>query len=246
MNETAVKHRDNFGHRYKGINVHSAPGLHELVHTLAGEFFDLNQPIVELGAGSGALSLRLMESGFEVVPLDLDGNDWRPPIKLIECDLNDEGWWKNCPDIQFQQIIAVEVIEHLENPTKFFRDMSKLLIDDGTLIITTPNVVSFHSIYATWKRGVFSCFSPADFFESGHISILPWWLLRVLANRHSFRVIRCLGACDIEEKNSLRHFFVKLITRIRRFFFKPYDFEFPEGLSTVLVLKKGHIPRTKS
>lgn len=239
MNETAIRHRDNFGHSYKGINVHSAPGLHEFVHSLAEEFFDLGRPVIELGAGSGALSLRLLETGFEIIPLDLDGSDWRLPTKLIECDLNKEGWWENCPVPQFQQIVAVEVIEHLENPTKFFRDLSGLMMDNGTLIITTPNVVSFHSIYATWKRGVFSCFSPADFFESGHVSILPWWMLQVLANRHGFRVVRCLGACEIEETNSVRRFFVKVITWIRGYFFKPRDFEFPEGLSTVLVLKKG-------
>src|SRR3989344_925841 len=39
----------------------------------------------------------------------------------------------------FNTIVAAEIIEHLENPSKFLRGARKILKDDGRLIISTPN-----------------------------------------------------------------------------------------------------------
>lgn len=39
----------------------------------------------------------------------------------------------------FDLIIATELIEHLKNPSNFFKDISSLIKKDGHIIITTPN-----------------------------------------------------------------------------------------------------------
>ena len=43
----------------------------------------------------------------------------------------------------FDSIIAGELIEHLENPYQFLRDLHPLLTDDGLLVLSTVNPLGF-------------------------------------------------------------------------------------------------------
>ena len=239
MEQHEVRHRDNLGPTYKGVPIHALPGLHEQIYQFALENFDANQPVLELGAGSGALSLRMRDGGFSVVPVDLDGNDWNLDIPLIEANLNEESWQEKLPaGVRFRQIVAVEVIEHLENPSKFFRDMSSLLGEGGCLILSTPNVCSFHSAYALFKRGELALFSPDDCITSGHISILPWWMLQHLAARNGLVATACVGICEVPVSGFLKKRFVRIATMLRSLVYQPRGFVSPDGLNVVLVFRK--------
>ena len=41
-------------------------------------------------------------------------------------------------------VVAVEVIEHFENPWHFLREINRVLKKEGKLYLTTPNVHSLH------------------------------------------------------------------------------------------------------
>lgn len=234
-----IKHRDRLGPTYKGVAIHTLPGLHEQVYQLALEYFNTSLPVLEIGAGSGAFSLRMRDGGFSVVPVDLDANDWSLDIPLIEANLNDSDWQVRLPAaVRFRQIVAIEVIEHLENPSKFFRDVSELLDEGGYLILSTPNVCSFHSAHALMKRGELALFSPEDCLSSGHISILPWWMLKHLAARNGFSAITCFGVCEIPVSGFLKSIFVRGASWLRSFVFSPRDFRSSNSLNVVLVFRK--------
>lgn len=239
MKQPEIKHRDHLGPTYKGVAIHALPGLHELVYQLAKESFDITKPVLELGAGSGALSMRMRDGGFSIVPVDLDGSDWNLDMPLTVADLNEEGWQKKLPPgKQYQQIVAVEVIEHLENPSKFFRDIASLLEEDGCLILSTPNVFSFHSAYAALKRGELALFSPDDCITSGHISILPWWLLKHLAAQQGLAAVKCVGVCEIPITGFLKKHFVRIAMLLRSLVYRPGGFDSPDGLNVVMMFKK--------
>jgi 2-polyprenyl-3-methyl-5-hydroxy-6-metoxy-1,4-benzoquinol methylase len=68
--------------------------------------------------------------GFEAalphVELDFNRNDFASELGLASFDL----------------VTAVEVVEHVESPIGFLRNISRLLTPRGVAVITTPNVDS--------------------------------------------------------------------------------------------------------
>lgn len=54
--------------------------------------------------------------------------------------------------LRFQNVIAGELIEHLENPYDFLRSLHPLLYDDGQVIISTPNPVAWPTLLFEWTQ----------------------------------------------------------------------------------------------
>lgn len=74
--------------------------------------------------------------------------------------LNSQGYNVIVADVQimdlqrrFDTIVAGEIIEHLENPGLFLRNMRRHLKDDGVIILTTPNPFYAGSAWKIWRYG---------------------------------------------------------------------------------------------
>ena len=192
----AVTHRDNFGPSYRGVPIHTLPGIHE--HSLILKYVPPVAEIVELGAGSGAMTLRLIDSGFKVTPVELDAENWKLSLKPLLADFNKVGWEGELfHGKRFKAAVAIETIEHLENPSKFFRDLAALIDPEGALIITTPNILFYDSLMLAVARGHFCMYSPEECFTTGHITVLPWWLTKHLAENNGFTLESISGACPL-------------------------------------------------
>jgi len=163
---------------YKGRPIHAMPGLHETVAEYASKFHSAGARCLDLGAGSGALSERLTDIGFEVVACDKDvsrlGNESRFAVEKFDIEHD----WSPLAGLRFKLIVAVEVIEHLENPRQLIRKCKDYLEPDGRIIITTPNIDNPVSIASFILDGTFLWFSDGDHDASGHISPVSEWYLR--------------------------------------------------------------------
>jgi SAM-dependent methyltransferase len=95
---------------------------------------------VDLGAGSGALTVRLWELGFEVVAVDINQERFKADVPFVRLDLDEPDFASRLGERAFNLVTAVEVIEHLESPIGFLRNVRRLLKPDGIAVITTPNV----------------------------------------------------------------------------------------------------------
>lgn len=118
-------------------------GLHEYVaanvlarHARAGT------RAVDLGAGPGAMTERLGSLGCDVVAVDRDPGAYQGNFPFVELDFNDSTFASRLGIGNFGLVVAVEVIEHVESPIGFLRNVGQLLAPGGVGVITTPNVDS--------------------------------------------------------------------------------------------------------
>ncbi len=75
----------------------------------------------------------------------------------------------------FDTIICGELIEHLENPYAFLRELRALLKPGGCLIVTTPNPIGFPVFFCELFR------LRRFFYTTEHLYyFLPRWVVRML------------------------------------------------------------------
>jgi len=124
----------------------------------------------DIGGGEGVLS-RAIASRFEEVKL-LDYNassldTVNSKISRIQCDLNSE--WP-LPEDSVDFAFAIEVIEHIENPRHFLREMNRIVRKGGYIFVTTPNLHSLTSMLTFAIRGQHRYFQDASY--PAHITAL--------------------------------------------------------------------------
>jgi len=78
-------------------------------------------------------------------------------------------------------VVAIETIEHLENPRAFVRELSRILKPGGWLVVTTPNQVSLLSLLSLAIKGRFVAFQDA-YYPIHCTALLPIDLLRMASD----------------------------------------------------------------
>jgi 2-polyprenyl-3-methyl-5-hydroxy-6-metoxy-1,4-benzoquinol methylase len=171
--------------------MHADMGVHELVVDRAKSLLPAHARILDLGAGT--LSLRLSEAGFDVVALDVDEAKWKlaeVPFRVL--DIN-KGL-RESVDGEFDAVVCVEVIEHIENPWNLLRECRELVRPGGYLILSTPNITSFYSRLLFLRPGRFHQFDSSD-VAYGRIDPITSFQLEFIASRRGWKVkgIRTTG-----------------------------------------------------
>jgi len=139
------------------------PGIHEkfypyLQHVLRA---DENPVILEIGAGHGALTQRLWKDGYQVIPSDLfPENFYFKELSCKKVDITNEMPFDNDA---FDLVIAVEVMEHVHDHGMFFRECNRILRKGGSLVFSTPNILSVKSRIRFLLSGFFYSFKPIIF-----------------------------------------------------------------------------------
>lgn len=95
--------------------------------------------VLDAAAGNGYLANWLDEKGCLVTAVDISVNDkeFNPGVTTLKCDLNRA---LDLDDNQYDIVISLETIEHLNNPFQFIGELSRVLKKNGLLFLSTPNV----------------------------------------------------------------------------------------------------------
>ncbi len=118
-------------------------GLHEFVaERVLARYARPGVRAADLGAGPGAMAARLRALGCEVLAVDRDANGFEAQVPHISLDFDQLNFASQLGLGSFGLITAIEVIEHVESPINFLRNISHLLGPGGVAVLTTPNVDS--------------------------------------------------------------------------------------------------------
>ena len=168
------------------------PGTHEKVVGIIARALDFKTSprVLDIGAGQGALSIRLRDLGArvsacDVVPeqFDATGVDFR----VVKPD-------GTLPfgDGSFDAAIAVEVLEHIDGHDRFFAEVARVLAPGGIVMFTTPNILSLKSRLRFLFTGFFYSFGPLEPFTRDPVSqhIAPFSVNRYewMMSQHGLRL----------------------------------------------------------
>lgn len=153
---------------YKGLAVYAAPRIHQVACDFVMEAVpDKNARILVLGAGSGAFDERLYDMGYKnITACEYNKEVYKGRFPLVSLDLNEDFSSIG----SFDCVVALELIEHLENHFHFLRNCYSLLTIGGAVIISTPNVESSLSRLKFFLRGDLNYFSRHEMLHTGHIN----------------------------------------------------------------------------
>lgn len=163
---------------YKGLRIHALPGLHDFTAEQVYKHVAMGGSLLDLAAGSGAMSQRLVDSGYHVTATDYVAENFRlhGAVPFFQADLNE--LFSDGREEAFDAIVASEIIEHLENPRKFARECFKILRPGGTLVLSTPNLDNIASIANFVRDGTFQWFGDREYKRDGHITPLTQWQIK--------------------------------------------------------------------
>lgn len=145
--------------------------------------------LLDVGCGVGALRAHLPERAGDYLGVDLvryQGLDRAAPFAQADLDAADWGVGAAIA----AATIAVETIEHLENPRAFMRGLVRATRAGGLVVVTTPNQLSLASKLALVARNCFVAFQDAPGLYPAHRTALLEIDLR--------RIARECGLIDIE------------------------------------------------
>lgn len=153
--------------------------LDAIIKNFVKHEFSTDIKIIDIGCGKGSLLKKISSFGYT----NLSGCDYTQfsgPhfFNFFQHDCN-----KSFPeDIgTFDVILCSEVIEHLENPWAFIRNLRSLLNKSGHIFLTTPNPESFLSILTLIAKGYFNAFGPRDY--PAHITPISKYEARNMLNQ---------------------------------------------------------------
>lgn len=191
---------------YKGILIHADLNLHDHAAALFQQYVQPNAEVLDVGAGAGAFSQRLVDLGYKVSALDTDPDKWLPrAIPFLRLDI-DSGIAASV-ERTFDAACCLEVIEHVENPWNLLREIYSVLKPGGYLLLSTPNVTSFLSRAIFVMTGRFHQFDDGD-LSYGHINPVSVFELEHAAQKLGWEVleVREGGSLSVFDFTTLRPF----------------------------------------
>lgn len=125
------------------IHTTTNSGLHDFVgERVISKYVRPGLRAVDLGSGPGAMAIRLKTMGCEVMAADRSAHDFVAELPHSTIDFNQMDFASALGNHAFGLVTAIEVIEHVESPIGFLRNIGRMLSPGGVAILTTPNVDS--------------------------------------------------------------------------------------------------------
>ena len=118
--------------------------------------------VVDVGCGAGDLYPVVRSRFSKYIGVDVVRYEGFPEEASF-CRFDLDSGQVPLPEASADVVVAVEVIEHLENPREFARQLVRLVKPGGWVVITTPNQLSFLSLLTLVVKHRFQAFQDVHY-----------------------------------------------------------------------------------
>lgn len=147
----------------------SGNSIYEMVRDVVAKRITSAESLLDLGCGTGNLWPFLSPYFTRYIGVDAVKYDGFPSNGEFHL-LNLDDGRVPLADCVADVVVAVETIEHVENPRAFFRELVRLCKPGGTIIVTTPNQLSLLSKLTLIVKNQFNAFTETSY--PAHITAL--------------------------------------------------------------------------
>ncbi|MFC1497594.1 lipopolysaccharide kinase InaA family protein [Verrucomicrobiota bacterium] len=145
--------------------------------------------VLDLPCGAGAFTKRLIDKGYDTYSGDIVRSIKVPEANFNLCDMSRHLTFY---DDEFDAVVCIDGIEHIERPFDFVRECGRILKDEGVLIVSTPNISALRSRWR-WLLTGFHHKSkrPLDEGRSSpdhHIGMFSFSVLRYMLHTNGFQL----------------------------------------------------------
>jgi SAM-dependent methyltransferase len=95
--------------------------------------------VLDVGCGVGQVVARLNEAGFEAYGVDVSEPNIQRARHFCERCQTYDGRRLPFPDQQFAAVGALNVLEHVDEPEAFLRELVRVTAIDGRIVLSSPN-----------------------------------------------------------------------------------------------------------
>ena len=160
--------------------------LHGQVFSLLSARVPPPAQVLDFGAGEGSLSQRMADAGCDVLSVDIDPTNFKATTAFEVLDFDDHDQMSDFAvrhGGQFDAVVSVEIVEHLENVKTYLETAAALSKPGAAIVLSTPNITSWLSRVTFFFAGTPRGFMENDFQTMGHINpITSSELERLLTN----------------------------------------------------------------
>jgi 2-polyprenyl-3-methyl-5-hydroxy-6-metoxy-1,4-benzoquinol methylase len=160
-----------------------ASGIYKLVESILSRHRIGGEAILDLGCGVGKLWPIVRKRFKRYIGVDIIRWDELPheaEFVRVNFEKAPFPFADQCADA----VVALEIIEHLENPRAFVRELTRLTKPDGWVLVSTPNQLSLLSKVTLLWKNQFNAFQEAPGLYPGHLSALLEVDLRRIAKEN--------------------------------------------------------------
>lgn len=159
---------------------------------------DCKGKALDVGCGVGEFMRQLIELGFAVRGLDgSPGQVKRLDEWGFDVNLADLEQPLDAPDKTYDLVTCLEVIEHIVHAERMIKEMSRVLADEGYMIISTPN-------FACWQNRLRYLRGSPPVNEGVHIRFFTPDTLRQVISEAGLMIVESSSYAPFTGVNYLR------------------------------------------